>query len=100
MTSASVPATSTVLSRLPDPRTAVVTGAGSPAGIGRATARALAESGWHVALVDINAEGLADVEQELRQRVTRRCLHCRATLPPSPQSSRSISGSTPNFLRW
>jgi len=66
MTSAAVPATSTVLSPLPDPRTAVVTGAGGPAGIGRATARALAESGWHVALVDINAEGLAAVEHELR----------------------------------
>ena len=60
-------ATSTALPRLPDPRTAVVTGAGGPAGIGRATARALAESGWHVALVDINAEGLAGVEQELRE---------------------------------
>ena len=60
-------ATSTALPRLPDPRTAVVTGAGGPAGIGRATARALAESGWHVALVDINAEGLAGVEQELRK---------------------------------
>ena len=51
------PATSTVLSPLPDPRTAVVTGAGGPARIGRVTARALAESGWHVALVDINADG-------------------------------------------
>lgn len=59
------PATST-LSILPDPRTAVVTGAGGPAGIGRATARVLAEHGWHVALVDINAEGLAGVEAELR----------------------------------
>jgi NAD(P)-dependent dehydrogenase (short-subunit alcohol dehydrogenase family) len=60
------PAPATALPRLPDPRTAVVTGAGGPAGIGRATARTLAESGWHVALVDINAEGLAGVEQELR----------------------------------
>jgi NAD(P)-dependent dehydrogenase (short-subunit alcohol dehydrogenase family) len=59
--------TSTVIPRLPDLRTAVVTGAGGPAGIGRFTARALAESGWHVALVDINAEGLAAVEKELRE---------------------------------
>ena len=28
-----------------------------PAGIGRVTARALAESGWHVARVDLNADG-------------------------------------------
>jgi NAD(P)-dependent dehydrogenase (short-subunit alcohol dehydrogenase family) len=61
MTSASAPP------RLPDLRTAVVTGAGGPAGIGRVTARVLAENGWHVALVDINADGLAAVEGELRE---------------------------------
>jgi NAD(P)-dependent dehydrogenase (short-subunit alcohol dehydrogenase family) len=61
MTSASAPP------RLPDLRTAVVTGAGGPAGIGRVTARVLAENGWHVALVDINADGLAAVESELRE---------------------------------
>ena len=54
-------------SRLPGRRTAVVTGAGGPAGIGRVTARMLAENGWHVALIDINAEGLASVEAELRE---------------------------------
>jgi NAD(P)-dependent dehydrogenase (short-subunit alcohol dehydrogenase family) len=52
---------------LPDSRTAVVTGAGGPAGIGRVTARLLAENGWHVALIDINADGLAAVEAELRE---------------------------------
>jgi NAD(P)-dependent dehydrogenase (short-subunit alcohol dehydrogenase family) len=51
---------------LPDRRTAVVTGAGGPAGIGRVTAQVLAESGWAVALVDINADGLSAVEAELR----------------------------------
>ena len=54
-------------SRLPGHRTAVVTGAGGPAGIGRVTARVLAENGWHVALVDINAEGVAGVAAELRE---------------------------------
>ena len=52
---------------LPEQRTAVVTGAGGPAGIGRVTARMLAENGWHVALIDINADGLAAVEAELRE---------------------------------
>ena len=46
--------------RLPAQRTAVITGAGGPAGIGRVTARILAENGWHVALVDINADGPLD----------------------------------------
>ncbi len=59
------PAT-TASGALPDQRTAVVTGAGGPAGIGRVTARLLAESGWHLALVDVNADGLAEVEAELR----------------------------------
>lgn len=52
---------------LPEQRTAVVTGAGGPAGIGRVTARVLLEAGWAVALIDINAEGLAAVEAELRE---------------------------------
>ena len=39
-------------------RVAVVTGAGS--GIGRATAQALAQRGCRLALVDVNAESLAD----------------------------------------
>ena len=51
---------------LPAARTAVVTGAGGPAGIGRVTAAVLAEQGWHVALLDVNAEGLAQVEAELK----------------------------------
>jgi NAD(P)-dependent dehydrogenase (short-subunit alcohol dehydrogenase family) len=59
--------TSSASPRLPDRRTAVITGAGGPAGIGRVTARTLAENGWHVALVDINAEGLAAVAAELRE---------------------------------
>ena len=44
--------TSQALPRLPDQRTAVVTGAGGLAGIGRVTAQMLAENGWQVALVD------------------------------------------------
>lgn len=38
-------------------RTAVVTGAASPRGIGRATALLLAEQGWNVGILDIDAAG-------------------------------------------
>lgn len=51
---------------IPTDKTAVITGAGAPAGIGRCVAQTLAEQGWSVALVDINDEGLAAVESELR----------------------------------
>ena len=53
------------MTTLPQQRTAVVTGAGSPAGIGRRVAAALAADGWAVALVDANADGMAQVETEL-----------------------------------
>jgi NAD(P)-dependent dehydrogenase (short-subunit alcohol dehydrogenase family) len=51
---------------MPAERTAIVTGTGSPVGIGRAVADRLADDGWHVALLDINSGGLASVEAELR----------------------------------
>ena len=69
--------------RLPEQRTAVITGAGGPAGIGRVTARILAENGWHVALVDINADGLAAVEAATP--VIRASWRCRPTSPPRPR---------------
>jgi len=53
-------------SPIPAEKTAVVTGAGGTAGIGRVVARTLAEAGWHVALIDVNADGLAVVEKELK----------------------------------
>jgi NAD(P)-dependent dehydrogenase (short-subunit alcohol dehydrogenase family) len=53
------------MTTLPLQRTAVVTGAGSPAGIGRRVAAALAADGWAVALVDVDAEGVAAAEAEL-----------------------------------
>lgn len=52
--------------RIPEHRTAVITGAGSPTGIGQCIARVLAAAGWQLALIDVNAEGLADVQARLR----------------------------------
>lgn len=45
-------------------RVAVVTGIGSPSGIGRAVLRGFADAGAHVAGCDINDEQLADVMRE------------------------------------
>jgi hypothetical protein len=46
-------------------RVAAITGAGS--GIGRATARLLAQRGCHVAISDVNEQGLAETEAQCRQ---------------------------------
>ncbi|WP_327672927.1 MULTISPECIES: SDR family oxidoreductase [unclassified Streptomyces] len=50
------------------PRTAVITGAGSHRGIGRATAHALAASGYHVAVLDLDKGAALDVAQEVADR--------------------------------
>ena len=46
-------------------RTAVITGAGSPRGIGRATARLFAEQGWAVAVLDLDAEAAHKAAEEI-----------------------------------
>lgn len=50
---------------LPDERTAIVTGAASERGIGRATARRLARDGWAVAVVDLDAAASETVARSL-----------------------------------
>lgn len=46
-------------------RTAIVTGAGSRRGIGRATARALAAQGWAIGVVDLDGAAAAEVAAEI-----------------------------------
>jgi NAD(P)-dependent dehydrogenase (short-subunit alcohol dehydrogenase family) len=52
----------------PAQRTAIVTGGASPRGIGRVTADRLAAQGWHVAVLDIDADGAAEVARALAGR--------------------------------
>jgi 2-hydroxycyclohexanecarboxyl-CoA dehydrogenase len=49
-------------------QTAVVTGAGSARGIGRATAHALAASGWNIAILDLDEAGAKDAAHEVAER--------------------------------
>lgn len=51
--------------QFPAQRTAVVTGVGAPRGIGRVVARRLAREGWSLALVDVRADGVAEIADEL-----------------------------------
>lgn len=50
------------------PRTAVITGAGSRRGIGRATAHALAAAGYHIAVLDLDKEAAEDTAREVAAR--------------------------------
>lgn len=52
-------------SAFPDQRTAIVTGAGSARGIGRATALRLSREGWAVAVLDRDHEGVGRVADEI-----------------------------------
>jgi len=54
-----------VAGSLPQARTAVVTGAASPRGIGRATADRLARDGWAVAVLDVDGAGAELVAAEI-----------------------------------
>jgi 2-hydroxycyclohexanecarboxyl-CoA dehydrogenase len=45
--------------------TAIVTGAGSKRGIGRATAHALAAAGWNIAILDLDEASAKDAAQEV-----------------------------------
>jgi 2-hydroxycyclohexanecarboxyl-CoA dehydrogenase len=49
-------------------RTAIVTGAGSKRGIGRATAHALAAAGWHIAILDLHEPSAKEAAHEVAER--------------------------------
>jgi len=49
-------------------KTAIVTGAGSTRGIGRATAHALAAAGWNIAVLDLDEASAKDAAHEIAER--------------------------------
>jgi len=49
-------------------KTAIVTGAGSQRGIGRATAHALAAAGWNIAILDLDEPAAKDAAEEVAAR--------------------------------
>lgn len=53
------------MSAFSEPRSAIVTGAGSARGIGRATAHRLAAEGWSLGLLDIDGPAVASLAEEL-----------------------------------
>jgi NAD(P)-dependent dehydrogenase (short-subunit alcohol dehydrogenase family) len=49
-------------------KTAIITGAGSKRGIGRATAHALAAAGWNVAILDLDEPSAKEAADEVAER--------------------------------
>ncbi len=56
------------MTAFPVDRTVILTGAASPRGIGRATAHHLAERGWHVGIVDLDAAAAKAVAAEVAEQ--------------------------------
>ena len=79
-------------------RTAIVTGAGSTRGIGRATAHALAATGWNVAILDLDEASAKDAAHEVAERhgVQTMGVGCDVTDETSVESGlAALDGSTP-----
>lgn len=56
------------MSAFPTSRTAILTGAASPRGIGRETAHYLAELGWNIGIIDLDPDASAAVAVEIAER--------------------------------
>ena len=56
------------MTAFPESRTAILTGAASPRGIGRATAHYLAERGWNIGIVDLDADASRAVAAEIAEQ--------------------------------
>jgi NAD(P)-dependent dehydrogenase (short-subunit alcohol dehydrogenase family) len=79
-------------------KTAVVTGAGSTRGIGRATAHALAAAGWNIAVLDLDEASAKDAAHEIaeRHRVTAVGVGCDVTDEHSVDNALAVlDSSTP-----
>lgn len=52
----------------PQKRTAIITGAASPRGIGRETAMVLAEQGWNIGIIDLDESAASKVAAEIAEQ--------------------------------
>jgi NAD(P)-dependent dehydrogenase (short-subunit alcohol dehydrogenase family) len=79
-------------------KTAVITGAGSKRGIGRATAHSLAEAGWNVAILDLDEPSAKEAADEVadQQRVQTAGIGCDVTDEGSVDAAlAALDGSMP-----
>src|SRR3954470_23537081 len=79
-------------------KTAIVTGAGSKRGIGRATAHTLAAAGWNIAIPDLDEAAAKDAATEVAERhgVQAVGVGCDVTDDASVEAAlATIEGSVP-----
>ncbi|MFZ5852372.1 MAG: SDR family NAD(P)-dependent oxidoreductase [Actinomycetota bacterium] len=79
-------------------KTAIVTGAGSKRGIGRATAHALAAAGWQIAVLDLDEASAKDAADEVAARhgIHTISLACDVTDEDSVEGAlAALDGTTP-----
>jgi NAD(P)-dependent dehydrogenase (short-subunit alcohol dehydrogenase family) len=79
-------------------KTAIITGAGSKRGIGRATAHAMAAAGWNLAILDLDEASAKDAASEVaeRQGVQALGVGCDITDETSVESAlAALDGSMP-----
>jgi 2-hydroxycyclohexanecarboxyl-CoA dehydrogenase len=79
-----------------DHKTAIVTGAASKRGIGRATAHALAAAGWHVAVLDLDEVSAKEAAAEIADRhgVQAAGLACDVTDETSVEQALAVLDGT------
>jgi 2-hydroxycyclohexanecarboxyl-CoA dehydrogenase len=79
-------------------KTAIITGAGSKRGIGRATAHAMAAAGWNIAILDLDEASAKDAAGEVAERQGVRAIGvgCDITDEASVESALvALEGSLP-----
>jgi NAD(P)-dependent dehydrogenase (short-subunit alcohol dehydrogenase family) len=79
-------------------KTAIITGAGSKRGIGRATAHALAVAGWNVAILDLDEPSAKEAADEVaeQRRVQTAGIGCDVTDEGSVEAAlAALDGSIP-----
>ena len=80
-------------------KTAIITGAGSQRGIGRATAHAMAAAGWNVAILDLDEPSAKEAADEVaeRGRVQTAGIDCDVTDEASVEAAlAALDGSMPS----
>ncbi|MFF0990632.1 SDR family NAD(P)-dependent oxidoreductase [Kocuria nitroreducens] len=81
----------TEITAFPAERTAVLTGAASERGIGRATADLLASQGWNIAVLDVDGDAAAEAAQDIAGRHGVQALGLRTDVSDQDSVNESVA---------